>query len=327
MTDSFKAFMQGLIDYAGLFPPADLSLEKAIRNYRQYLEDEDRWMLSRFILPAGMIEKLLPHARELFDAEEDPLSLSVLGAPTNTISEFRQQIAIVAKSSGPSATQEGGAVIRADLLEIKLPREVALSADKNLTTEVLQHSEATLSDMGFQPDMIYCEGHLEESWKMDIAALLEGIAGFNEGSDGTNLQAGFKLRCGGMEAHEFPTSEQVAFAINRAREGGVPLKCTAGLHHPVRHYNESVQTKMHGFLNVFGGALLAHANDLNDEELTEIIKEEDPEHFEFTDEAFRWMELEVNTERIAELRASMVSSFGSCSFDEPREDLRKMGLL
>jgi hypothetical protein len=105
------------------------------------------------------------------------------------------------------------------------------------------------------------------------------------------------------------------------------MKCTAGLHHPIRHYADSVQTKMHGFFNVFGGAMLSYAHDLSDEQLMEVVREEDPEHFSFTSEGFQWKNFTVPVHEIAELRKSALVSFGSCSFDEPREDLEQLELL
>jgi hypothetical protein len=40
-----------LIDYAGLFPPAALSMEEAVRNYARYREGEHAWMLGKFVVP------------------------------------------------------------------------------------------------------------------------------------------------------------------------------------------------------------------------------------------------------------------------------------
>jgi hypothetical protein len=97
---------------------------------------------------------------------------------------------------------------------------------------------------------------------------------------------GFKLRTGGVTADAFPSTEQVAWAIASVRDAGVPLKCTAGLHHPVRHYNESVQTKMHGFLNVFGAGVLAEAKDLSQAQIQSILEDENPEHFTFDENGF-----------------------------------------
>jgi hypothetical protein len=48
---SQKALLSGLIDYAGLFPPAALSMEEAVRNYARYREGEHAWMLGKFVVP------------------------------------------------------------------------------------------------------------------------------------------------------------------------------------------------------------------------------------------------------------------------------------
>ena len=45
MKTSLSVFQDHLIDYAGLFPPANLSLDAAIENYAQYINSEDSWML------------------------------------------------------------------------------------------------------------------------------------------------------------------------------------------------------------------------------------------------------------------------------------------
>ena len=48
---SQKALLSGLIDYAGLFPPAALSMDEAVRNYARYGEGEHAWMLGKFVVP------------------------------------------------------------------------------------------------------------------------------------------------------------------------------------------------------------------------------------------------------------------------------------
>src|SRR5205814_236664 len=67
---------------------------------------------------------------------------------------------------------------------------------------------------------------------------------------------GFKLRCGGPTAASFPSPEQVANVLVACRDAGIPLKATAGLHHPFRHYDESLKTEVHGFLNLFVASVL-----------------------------------------------------------------------
>ena len=51
MTKSLRALLEHLIDYAGLFPPAALSMQDAVRNYARYREGEYAWALGPFIVP------------------------------------------------------------------------------------------------------------------------------------------------------------------------------------------------------------------------------------------------------------------------------------
>jgi hypothetical protein len=47
---SLRALLTNLIDYAGLFPPAALSMQDAVRNYARYREGEYAWMLGKFVV-------------------------------------------------------------------------------------------------------------------------------------------------------------------------------------------------------------------------------------------------------------------------------------
>ncbi|MBL8796553.1 MAG: hypothetical protein JNM56_21815, partial [Planctomycetia bacterium] len=65
MSASLRALMHGVIDYAGLFPPAVLPLDQAIRNYASYRKDPDSWMLGRFVCGIPHLPQLRPYT-ELF---------------------------------------------------------------------------------------------------------------------------------------------------------------------------------------------------------------------------------------------------------------------
>jgi hypothetical protein len=104
-----------------------------------------------------------------------------------------------------------------------------------------------------------------------------------------------KLRCGGAS---IPSVEQVALVIVCCREAGVPFKATAGLHHPVRRGEE------HGFLN-----LLA-ATTAPPDQLQSVLTETDAAALSLSDDGRAWF-----------------TSFGSCSWQEPVDDLRELGLL
>ena len=47
--------LRGLVDYAGLFPPAGLGMAPAVANYARYLRGGESWMLARFIAPASRL--------------------------------------------------------------------------------------------------------------------------------------------------------------------------------------------------------------------------------------------------------------------------------
>ena len=150
------------------------------------------------------------------------------------------------------------------------------------------------------------------------------LAGFN--SDADLATFGYKLRTGGVTADAFPTSMQIAKAMVTPSTHQLPIKFTAGLHHPLRQYREEVQTKMHGFLNVLGAAALAAEHRWDTNQTATMLEDENVESFSFTDDFFGWREWRIETKRL-QYRRRFVVSFGSCSFDEPREDLRALNLL
>lgn len=326
MKASLRAFMEGIVDYAGLFPPANLSLDTSIQKYSKYRESEDAWILSRFIIPATKLHQLEAYGETLFQ-EGDPFAFSVLGKGTETVSEYKEHLQEIV-AAVQRFHQTHGSRVTTDILEIKLPREAVFANDADLLSDIYEETARRLNESPHTPQEVYFEAAFEENWKKEVGLVLETLSKHNQRLSGKHIdQLAFKIRCGGVEAAMFPSLEQVAFALNGARNQNLALKATAGLHHPVRHYAESVQTKMHGFFNVFGGAMLSYAHDLSDEELITILKEEDPYQFSFTDEGFEWKDLQISTHEIAELRDVALVSFGSCSFDEPREDLQQLDLL
>jgi hypothetical protein len=104
-----------------------------------------------------------------------------------------------------------------------------------------------------------------------------------------------KLRCGGATV---PSVEQVALVIACCREAGVRFKATAGLHHAVRRGGE------HGFLNLMAAVTAPR------DRLTAVLAEEDPAALE-----------------VDERSRDLFDGFGSCSWREPVDDLRELGVL
>ena len=116
-----------------------------------------------------------------------------------------------------------------------------------------------------------------------------------------------------------PSSETLAEFLCAAAARRLPFKATAGLHHPIR-------TSMHGFLNVFVGATFAWLG-MDRIMLTNLLNEADPQAFDFQNDGLRWRDRCASTAEVAQARREFAHSFGSCSFEEPIDDLRALGLM
>jgi hypothetical protein len=135
------------------------------------------------------------------------------------------------------------------------------------------------------------------------------------------LGAGAKVRCGGPTPEMYPSPAQLAAFVVGCRDRGLPFKATAGLHHPIR------DGIVHGFLNLLGAAVLAHAEGAGEPELTAVLLEEDYNAFSLDDEAFAVCGKRFAADAVAAARERLFTGYGSCSFSEPVDDLRSLGLL
>ncbi|HTU71417.1 MAG TPA: hypothetical protein VMF11_13990 [Candidatus Baltobacteraceae bacterium] len=135
---------------------------------------------------------------------------------------------------------------------------------------------------------------------------------------------GAKLRCGGVEPEAYPSIADVAAFLVATQEAGTRFKATAGLHHPVRHFNREIGVSMHGFLNLLAAA--AFAPHVDRSTLEAIVGEEDPDAFELGS-SLRWRDQEIGAGELAVMRSTRFVGYGSCSFTEPVEDLRALEIL
>ncbi len=319
MSKALTAFMNSLVDYAGLFPPASLSVPVAVAEYARHRAEPEAWMLGRFIAPAGRLSEIIEVARPhldqksvwgfsvlVGDRQDGPAALASLAGQGTRIAEF--------EAAAPG-------LVSADCLEAPVPAAVAAQA-----SEFVPQFLSALRAAGLGKQEVF----LEVAGAADDAGILQAIAAampeFSGAPDGfTRLSA--KLRCGGVTAEAFPSCERIAAVIHRCAELDLPLKCTAGLHHPVRHRATEPDVMMHGFLNVFGAGLLAWGLQAELEVLTACVAETDPSAFVFTEEFFAWRDHRVDIKAMDRIRRESLSGFGSCSFAEPRSDLQSLGVL
>lgn len=333
MSKPFQSFMDKIIDYAGLFPPARLPMDTAIRQYAEYRKGADSWMLSRFICPAARLRELKIFKEELL-GEGEPFLFSILIRSGKDRQEFlkgfEKDLEIIREFLD---FNDGRAI--ADVIEARLPGDILQQANPSVVSKFLNDVAAVIETKSPVTLSVFYEADFiiaGKNWPKALNAAVKGIAEHKRylqstGNSQRYREAGFKLRCGGVEPQMYPSPEQVATAIDTCLHHQIALKATAGLHHPVRHFNKTDRVHMHGFLNVFGAVALAKAHHLSVEQIREIVEDEDATNFMFTQRAFAWKNLRASLDEIKKARSQSAVSFGSCSFDEPREDLRALKFL
>ncbi len=319
MRTSLRTLLTGIIDYAGLFPPAKLDMEPAIRNFARYRGCDDRWMLGRFICPASRLEELYAFA-ELFE-ESPAFAFSILGTPAGEDEHWLADLGTQLSATESFVGHFTGRV-EVGALELKLP---PCWSDSALRDSLPQRIVERMGSATRVP--CFVEAAPGPAFAADFAAAARCLADYNRDVGDTAPHFGMKYRSGGVEASAFPPIDALALALLECRDANVPLKFTAGLHHPLRHFNDSVDTKMHGFINVWLAGLLAQVHALNATDTARILSAEGSAAFVFDDESARFEDWAIDTAQIRDLRETALLSFGSCSFDEPREDLRALSWM
>ena len=327
MKESTRIFLRGIIDYAGLFPPASLSLEQSLANYLEYMDSEQAWMLSSIVIPSSRLPELDDLAGQIPD--ESPVPLSLLGRQVDTLDAFMDQFSSeVAHTKQLHQKHEGK--FSTPKMELKLPTGVSASGRKSTLKEILTQIRYLLNKDSKLPRAVFMEVPFDDYWQESSRRLIEVLADDNVlyGSSTPELQLAYKLRTGGVEAWMVPSTDQVHWALKTARELGVGMKFTAGLHHPVRNVDPHANTTVFGFMNVFIAGMMAYAHDIGDDMITSILEENDPGAFHFSDDGIAYKESPIiSLEDILQLRRAALCSFGSCSFREPVEDLKSLNLI
>lgn len=320
MNTAFGAFMEKLIDFAGLFPPAGLEMQAAVDRYAHHRRLAEAWMLHRFIVPAEGLGAFTAAAGPHL-GPTDRWSLSVLvGARDDAAVALARTDAQGDAVAGLEAATGERAIV--DALETPVPLAEAGAGCGDFLARLLE----ALADAGLGGRELFVELPAGGDDRAVLAAIAAAAARFG-GEDGPFSRVGAKVRCGGLVAEAFPEPERLAGVIARAGDLGLCLKFTAGLHHPVRRRSADPDVMMHGFLNVFGAGILAREAGLSGARLAACLAETEPAAFAFTEDAFAWRDLAVDAEAIARARGRWLAGFGSCSFLEPRDDLAALGLL
>jgi hypothetical protein len=291
---SLRALVAGLVDYAGLFPPAALAMPDAVAAYAGYLKAPESWMLGRFVVPVARLGELATDASRWFGAGSEPWRLAAL--PGDDLADGVQRLVAF------NETHAGRALV--DVVELRAS-----------TPDAIVHA-ARAVDSAFTL-------YMEVPVASDPRALLRAVH---------DAGARAKVRTGGLTADAFPSAEQLARFIVACAELALPFKATAGLHHPLRaehrltYEHDAPHGTMFGFLNVFAASAFARAG-MAEPAVARLLEERDATALTFADDGLRWREHMISSDELSATRQSFAIAFGSCSFREPVDDLHQLRLL
>lgn len=319
--DSVKALLSRSLDYAGLFPPAQLPIKGAIEEFRQIRSDENEWLMARFVLPAGRISEFVQEGREaLAEAvhSRTPWHISGLIRSAPSISEALERLKTeVGLLRGLLDSHVGALVL--DSCELPLPDEVTSSRDQDLARGFFQEALRVLDETQMKVP-IFWEVKLEKQFE-HIA-----LAAFHlNRTEGDRLC--LKFRTGGLTPDAIVSPDALARAYRLVITHEVPFKLTAGLHCALRHYDSQVGTELFGFLNAFSAAVLGWKHKMSETELALLLQEKSLSHFQFSGDVLSWKNYSASISDIQNIRRIGLKSFGSCSFYEPIDELKKLNLI
>ena len=302
-TDSpaVRAALTQLVDYAGLFPPAKLEMAAAHAEYNAARRGPFAWMLGRFIVPASRIAEMLA-----VPADGYPVDVSVIveggSDPRAWLSGLQTAFEQLAR------LRAGEARVRISALEAVLP---PLPTQRETYDASIGQFAAALKQAGLGDVPAFVEVPRDARWRSELNLALYALA---------RHRLGVKLRCGGVAPDAFPSAEEVAeFLALAIGEYKLPMKATAGLHHPLYHRDEQLGVMMHGFLNVLAAATFARQG-ASAAELQSIVEAQDAQRVRPGADG-------LPEEALRAAREQSFIAYGSCSFSEPTQDLQALGIL
>jgi hypothetical protein len=295
-----REFLRGIIDYAGLFPPASLDMARAVAQFETYAESSERDLLGRFILPSSRLSEFAAErdASRLIRKDSPQWHLSVIpSAPTSAEAEAIRKFNQTQRESRSRV----GPLIDAVEMPVRTVEEVRQAV------------------MHFGKFQVF----LEPVGVDDPTELLDAVAAANVAA---------KIRTGGVAPGAMPEPAIVIRFIRRCLELGLRFKATAGLHHalrnvyPLTYAPDSPRGSMYGYLNIFLAAAFIR-DGLADDEARALLEESAASSISFDDSGVTWRGHTIGAAQLRATRERFAVSFGSCSFTEPVEEARELNLI
>jgi len=285
-----QALLPGLIDYAGLFPPAALSMPDAAAEYARQLSGPDAWVLGRFVVPAARLAELAAARRGT--APPQPWSVSALAGPAWAEDAERIQ-----------AWRAGDELV-IDALEFK----AASAAEADTALAQLGRSQLCYLEVPVQADPLELLRHLAGLGlraKIRTGGVTQGQ--FPAAADVVR----FLERC-----HQLTLAFKATAGLHHPLTGEYRLTYEPG----------SAKGRMFGFLTLFAAAAAVRER-WPSEVVERLLEEESGQVLRFDEAGLHWRDRLIPASSLAQLRSSSAIAFGSCSFTEPLTDLRGLGYL
>ncbi len=242
---------------------------------------------------------------------EDNWMLARLIIPTSKLDEFKE----LAKDVMPSNDEEPWQLSMLlppasdDGFQDAVDRVIAFNEeDLGVIANVLEFKASTTDEIEQSLNCLHDDlfPFIELPVNEDPRGLIASLSG---------CVAGAKVRTGGVTPELYPSSENLARFIFACVVSNIPFKATAGLHHPNRNENCTVGIEEYGFLNVLAASIASMKQDATESDVESLLTCKEIDLSQFTEE------------EIAKARSEIFCSIGSCSFEEPIQDLRSMGIL
>jgi len=318
-TTTIQKFIYGIIDYAGLFPPAKLNLKDALSNYVTYIKENKYDLLSSFVIPITQLDNVMPTLNNI-GKEYKNIAYSFVATRASNTNDFIDTLKSDLEQINNFLNSNSN--FSAKALELALPADLAFSNNQQIKKDIIYQAIELISDYNLPP---FFEVPYAPDWELAVENL-SSILSQNNNEKNYKFPSSFKIRCGGVKPEMTPPTDYIVSAIHSTAKHKISLKATAGLHHPFNHYNDSLGGIMHGFVNVFTAIILNHKYDINNKKLKTLIDDQNPDNFKWNNQSLSWNEFTVHTTEI-ENSKKIISSYGSCSFDEPLDDLKQLNLI
>ena len=313
MPSSLASLLHQSLDFAGLFPPASLPASEALRGFRQEQAANSAGMLARFVCPMIRLEEIAGGA-----TSDQPLHVSALPRGGKNAGEFLANLE-TDLTTIRRLTQVHCAALTIDTIEVRPPADALEPA---ALRKLLAAINALLVQKAGGVRQVFVELAPSPALTGQLSLIAEQSA---PASETVRPSFGYKLRTGGSDTASVPSAALTAAAIVASAAHGLAMKCTGGLHRPLRAATIGGGVQLHGFINLLVASTLAATTPTVAPVLESVLEEVEPTAFAFDDHSVRWRDHRLTTEDIANARRRLLISFGSCFAEQPRTELQALG--